>query len=193
MTDETKPSVVEEPPTTLCIKRNLEDLYDLLSENLKEASKEYKNRYKADGWCFEPTREEELKAEYEERWLGKVVDDIRAQMAIIEVIYKPFADFEKWQAWKKNDDAVKSMMGEWKMATKLEFDKSITREIQIRALPGPVNVTIDNEGVTIAVPGCRKKVTIDWDSLIDRCQTPADVPAKFYQRPRELLLSQMKD
>jgi hypothetical protein len=78
------------------------------------------------------------------------------------------------------------------MAAKLAFDKSITREMQLRIFPKPVNITLDHEGVTLAVKGCKKKITIDWLTLVGHASTPQDVPAKFYQRAELFLLSQMK-
>lgn len=78
------------------------------------------------------------------------------------------------------------------MAAKLDFDKSITREMQLRIFPKPVNVTLDHEGITLSVKGCRKHVTIDWATLVDHAKTPQDVPAKFYQNAKALLESQMK-
>jgi hypothetical protein len=78
------------------------------------------------------------------------------------------------------------------MAAKLPPDKTITREMQFRFLPAPVNVTLSAEGVTIAAKGCRQHITIDWQTLVDKCRTTSEVPAKFYNQGLELLQHQMK-
>ena len=78
------------------------------------------------------------------------------------------------------------------MAAKLATDKTITREMQFRFLPAPVNVTLSADGVAIAAKGCRQHISIDWQTLVDRCKTENSVPAKFYNRGAELLQHQMK-
>ena len=78
------------------------------------------------------------------------------------------------------------------MAAKLATDKSITREMQFRFLPAPVNVTMSAEGIDIAAKGCRQHITIDWQTLVDKCKTGNAVPAKFFNQGLELLQHQMK-
>ena len=78
------------------------------------------------------------------------------------------------------------------MSSRLAPDKSITREMQFRFLPAPVNVTLSAEGVTIAAKGCRQHITLDWQTLVDKCKTMNTVPAKFYNNGLALLQSQMK-
>lgn len=78
------------------------------------------------------------------------------------------------------------------MATKLSPDKSITREIQLRILPEPINVTVNCFGLRITAKGCRKPVCISWDMILNRASTPSNVPAKFYGRALEYLRSQMR-
>ena len=78
------------------------------------------------------------------------------------------------------------------MAAKLATDKAITREMQFRFLPAPVNVTLSADGVTIASKGCRQHISIDWQTLVDKCKTGNSVPAKFYNQGLELLQHQMR-
>ena len=77
------------------------------------------------------------------------------------------------------------------MAAKLAFDKSISREMQLRILTEPVVVTMNNDGITVAAKR-HKGVTITWGELLDHCRTPDNVPAKFHQQAFQYLVSCQK-
>ena len=78
------------------------------------------------------------------------------------------------------------------MASKLSPDKSLVREIHPRCLPAPVNVTITIEGIVIAPKRSRKPLTISWMDIIQHSQTPENIPAKFFQRPLEFLVAELR-
>lgn len=73
------------------------------------------------------------------------------------------------------------------MAIKLEPGKTLKRQIHIYGVEAPVNVEITSEGVSFAVAGAKKKVTLSWFSAVNSSLTPTDTPAHLFDKPLEFL------
>lgn len=65
--------------------------------------------------------------------------------------------------------------------------KPIKREIRIHGVESPINLELDENGISLSVKGSRKKVQANWVSIAKACYTETDVPSFLMGKPYELL------
>ena len=76
------------------------------------------------------------------------------------------------------------------MATRLEGDKKLRRELIIPGISVPVIVTMSSEGLTFKAKGARLGVACDWPRSISACLTPFNCHPRFFGHPFEYLIYQ---
>ena len=76
------------------------------------------------------------------------------------------------------------------MATRLEGDRKLRRELILPGIAAPVIVTIAPEGLTFKVKGARLGVACDWLRSINACLTPSNCHPRFCGQPFEYLIYQ---
>ena len=76
------------------------------------------------------------------------------------------------------------------MATRLQGDKKLRRELIIPGISAPVIVTISSEGLTFKAKSARLGVACDWPRAISACQTPCNCHPRYFGQPFEYLIYQ---
>lgn len=76
------------------------------------------------------------------------------------------------------------------MATKLEGDKTVTREVHVYGIEKPLVLTFSATGIKMRVRGARKHLTVTWYEVVRSARLPLDAPAKFAQDAFKFLQSQ---
>ena len=71
------------------------------------------------------------------------------------------------------------------MATKLTTP--IKRVIRVHGVESDVLLTLDEEGVSMQIPGTKMKSSLDWLGVAQRLRTPFNVPSYLAGKPVELL------
>jgi hypothetical protein len=67
------------------------------------------------------------------------------------------------------------------------FKGSIKRTKRIYGVSSDVVITITDEGITMALPGSRKKLSSSWEQIARSLHTPNDVPSFLADKPIEFL------
>lgn len=74
------------------------------------------------------------------------------------------------------------------MATQLKG--TIKRAIHVHGVSAPINVSITQDGIDLAVAGMKSRISISWPSIVGHCQTPNKCPSFLFGKPLEFLKAQ---
>ncbi len=77
------------------------------------------------------------------------------------------------------------------MATKLQPEQELERQIVIHGVESAVIVGISTQGIRMHVKGSKKYVMASWTQVANACNTPGNVPSFLMGKPLEFLKKQM--